>query len=121
MAERVSPSKYVYPDLLVVCGKLVTTEDRAKSIINPKVIVEILSPSTEGYDGHRKFAFYRQIPTFEEYILIAQDQPRVEVFRKAAENRWILSTYEGAGAVARVESIEIELPLDEIYSGVEFE
>ena len=118
---RVSPSKYLYPDLLVVCGNLVTTDDRAKSILNPEVIVEILSPNTEGYDYHRKFAFYRQIATFEEYILIAQDQPKIEVFRKAPENRWILSTYEGPGAIARVESLEIELPLDQIYAGVEFE
>ncbi len=52
---RTSASKYVYPDLAVVCGKLVTTDDRAETIVNPKVIVEILSPRTEGYDYHRKF------------------------------------------------------------------
>ena len=118
---RVSASKYLYPDLVVVCGKVITSDDRAKTLVNPKVIVEILSPSTEGYDCHRKFAFYQQIPTFEEYILIAQDQPKVEVFRKAPENRWILSIYEGAGAIALVESLEIELPLDQIYAGIEFE
>ena len=117
---RISASKYVYPDLVLVCGKLVTADDRAETVVNPKVIVEILSPKTEGYDYHRKFDFYRQIATFEEYILIAQDQPRIEIFRKAPDSTWNLSTYEGGGAVARVQSLEIELPLKEIYAGVDF-
>ncbi len=117
---RISPTKFVIPDLTVVCGKTITTDQRGEAIVNPKVIVEILSPKTEGYDYHRKFDMYRQLPTFEEYILIAQDQPRIEIFRKALDSSWNLSTYEGAGAVARVQSLELALPLDEIYSGVDF-
>ena len=117
---RISPTKYVYPDLTVVCGKSMTADQTRETIVNPKVIVEILSPKTEGYDYHRKFDMYRQLSTFEEYLLIAQDQPRIEIFRKAPDSSWTLFTYEGAGAVARVHSLGIELPLDEIYAGVEF-
>ena len=117
---RISPTKYVIPDLSVICGKTITADQTGEAIVNPKVIVEILSPKTEGYDYHRKFDMYRQLSTFEEYLLIAQDQPRIEIFRKAPDSSWNLFTYEGAGAVARVHSLGIELPLDEIYAGVEF-
>jgi Uma2 family endonuclease len=117
---RVSPSKFVYPDLAVVCGKVISTDERAETLTNPKLIVEILSPATEGYDYHRKFNLYRQLPSFEEYVLMAQDEMQIEVFRKAPGDRWILSTYKGVAAVAPLESIGIDLPLDEVYAGVEF-
>ncbi len=117
---RVSPTKFVYPDILVVCGKTELTEESTDTITNPKVVVEILSPSTADYDYGGKFALYRRLPSFEEYVLIAQDQPRVEVFRKAADNRWILTTHEGLEAAVNVEALNITLPLAELYAGVEF-
>jgi Uma2 family endonuclease len=115
---RVSPAKFLYPDLLVICGGAVVTDEVQDTVTNPKVIVEILSPSTADYDYGSKFAFYRRLPSFEEYVLIAQDEPRIEVFRKTADNRWILTSYEGLESTARVESLEIELPLSEIYLAV---
>jgi len=116
---RVSPTRFVYPDILVVCGKPAYTDEKQETLTNPKVIIEILSPSTEGYDRGPKFALYRNLPSFDEYLLIAQDQPRIEVFRKAADNQWILTIWEGLGATARVESLDITLPLAEIYFEVE--
>jgi Uma2 family endonuclease len=112
---RVGPTKFVYPDMLVVSGKPVFTDEVLDTITNPKVIVEVLSPSTADYDYGGKFALYRGLPSFEEYLLIAQDEPRIEVFHRAPDGRWILSSYEGLESVARVESLEIELPLTEIY------
>jgi len=79
------------------------------------VIVEILSPSTADCDYGGKFALYRGLPSFEEYLLIAQDEPRIEVFRKMPDDRWVLSSYVGLDATVRVESLEIDLPLAEIY------
>lgn len=76
----VSPTRFVYPHLMVICGKPVMTGESSDTITNPKVIVEILSPSTEGYDYAGKLDSYRSLPSFEEYILIAQDRPRVHVF-----------------------------------------
>ena len=112
---RVSPTKLVYPDFMVICGKPVFTAEDQDTLTNPRVIVEILSPSTADYDYGGKFALYRGLPSFEEYLLIAQDEPRIEVFRKMPDGRWVLSSYVGLEASVRVESLEIELPLSEIY------
>ena len=117
---RVSPSKYVYPDVLVYCGKPVTTDDQTDTITNPKVIVEILSPSTEDYDYGKKFVAYRALVSFQEYLLISQDKPRVEVFRKMPDERWVLTTFEGLNAVVAVESLAISIPMSDLYNGVEF-
>ncbi|MBL8174052.1 MAG: Uma2 family endonuclease [Bryobacterales bacterium] len=116
MRVRVSPTQYVQPDLIVYCGKPVLTDESDPSLTNPSVIFEILSPSTAGYDYSGKFQLYRQLPSFEEYLLVAQDQPRIEVFRRMTDGRWLLTVYEGESAVAKVESLEIEIPLAEIYS-----
>ncbi len=118
---RVSPSKYLYPDVIVYCGKPELTDEHQDTISNPKVIVEILSPSTEGYDYGKKFVLYRGLPSFEEYLLVSQDEPRVEVSRRTPENRWLLTTYSGLDAVVQVESLGISIPMTELYDGVEFE
>lgn len=73
---RINPTKFLHPDFLVFCGQPVLTSESDPSLTNPKVIFEILSPSTEGYDYSGKFQLYRQLPSFEEYVLVAQEQPR---------------------------------------------
>jgi Uma2 family endonuclease len=116
---RVSPTKYLIPDMMVVCGKPAVTDDYQDAVTNPRVILEILSPSTSGYDYTDKFMFYRRLESFEEYLLAAQDRPRVEVFRKTSNVRWILNTYEGLDACVQLESLGISLPMADIYEGVE--
>jgi Uma2 family endonuclease len=116
---RVTKAKFVLPDLVIVCGKPMLTDEQQDTLTNPKVVVEILSPSTANYDYGEKFILYRLLESFEEYILIAQDRPRIEVFRKEADRRWILSTYEGLDASAAVDSLNISLPLVEVYAGVD--
>lgn len=116
MRVRISPTQYVQPDLIVYCGQPELTTESDPSLTNPKVIVEILSPSTAGYDYGDKFELYRRLPSFEEYVLVAQDKPRIEVFRRIDGGRWLLSTYEGESATAHIESIDVRLPLAEIYS-----
>ena len=118
---QISATKFVYPDLVVVCGKPVLASKRSENLTNPKVIVEILSPSTDGYNYGRKFSLYGTLASFEEYVLIAQDEPRVDVFRRGEGNHWILGRYSGLESVAKLESLGIELPLAEIYKAVEFE
>jgi len=117
---RVNPSKFVYPDVLVYCGKPDTTDDHIDTLTNPKVIVEILSPSTEDYDYGKKFVAYRAMASVEEYLLISQDKPRVEVFRRMPDQRWVLTTFEGLDAVVAVESLGISIAMIELYNGVEF-
>ena len=114
---RVSPTKFIYPDQTIICGEPALTDEHADTVTNPKVIVEVLSPSTKNYDHGEKFELYRRLPSFEEYVLIAQDQPNVEVFRKTPDGRWLLTIYEGLDAVAKLESLDIALPLAELYAG----
>lgn len=115
---RVSPTKYIVPDIVVVCGKPELTDEHQDTITNPKVILEILSPSTMNYDYGEKFRLYRKLPSFEEYVLVFQDWPRIETFRKTPDNRWVLSTFEGLDAVAVIESVALSLPLRDVYEGV---
>ncbi len=117
---RVSPTKFLIPDLMVVCGKPALTDEHQDTVTNPKVIVEILSPSTADFDYGAKFILYRKLESFEEYLLVSQDRARVEVAHKTADKRWVISTYEGLEAVVNIESLSISLPMAEIYRGVEF-
>ena len=116
---RVSPTKYVLPDLMVICGSPKETDEHQDTITNPKVILEILSPSTTGYDYGLKFRLYQLLASFEEYILVSQDEPRVDRYRKTARDRWDLSIYTGLDAVVPIESLSLSLPLAEIYHGIE--
>lgn len=113
---RVTPTQYVYPDVAVVCGEPGQFSEKDHSVTNPKVIFEILSPSTQDYDYGGKFLLYRRIPSMQEYVLVWRDQPRVEVYRRAPHEKWILSTYPGLGATLQLESIELRIPLNELYA-----
>jgi Uma2 family endonuclease len=113
---RISPVQYVYPDVAVVCGQPALTSERDQSVSNPKVIFEILSPATQDYDYGSKFLLYRQLASIEEYVLISRDQPRAEVFRRAPQDKWILSTYEGVETTLILESLDRRIPLRELYA-----
>lgn len=108
------------PDVAVICGQFMLAPGTPNAIINPKVIVEILSSSTSGYDYGEKFSLYRELPTFEEYLLVTHDKPRIEVFRKTSDVSWVLTRYDGLQAVIQIGSLGIEIPAIEIYAGVEF-
>lgn len=119
MRVRVSPTRFVYPDLAVICGTPVLTDEAQDTLTNPKVIIEVLSPSTADYDYGAKFALYRRMPSFEEYILIAQGDPRIEVFHKAHDGGWVLHTYEGLETTIKLKSLNITLALADIYAGID--
>ncbi len=116
-------AKFVYPDLTVICGHPEFDPrqgNRQRIVSNPKLIVEVLSPSTAGYDRGRKFELYREIASLEEYVLVSQDAAMVEVFQRLEDGGWRFDVSRGLGAVVRLRSLEIEIPLAEIYAGVEF-
>ena len=117
---RATARNYVIPDITVVCGGFVPAAESKDAITNPKVIVEILSPSTADFDHGGKFALYCELPSFTEYVLIAQGAPKVEVFYKVSDVKWILSKYEGIQSIVKIESLGIEIPASEIYEGIEF-
>lgn len=106
---------YTYPDVTVVCDKpRFHTKDK-DTLINPKVLVEVLSDSTEAYDRGAKFAHYRSIPSFEEYVLVAQAAQRVDHFRRIEPTQWLLTPCEGERAVLVLKGLGCEIPLSEIY------
>jgi Uma2 family endonuclease len=102
-----------YPDLTVVCGRRETAPDDGDAIINPTILVEILSDSTEADDRGEKFAHYRRLPSLQEYVLVAQKAHRVEVYRRDGD-RWVL-TEHGPGTVVELPSIAAHIAVDEIY------
>lgn len=111
---------YTYPDVVVVCGPLQFDDDYQDTLTNPTLVVEVLSPSTQDYDRGGKFTQYRKIPSFAEYVLIAQDECHVEHFVKQADGRWVLSETTQATDTITLPSIECTLLLSDIYEKVQF-
>lgn len=111
---------YFYPDIAVTCDKPRFEDDAFDTLVNPQVIVEVLSPSTEAYDRGEKSIRYRQLESLQEYILISQDQVRVEHYLRQGK-QWIFSEFSALEDVLPLASIEAELPLRQIYRFVEFE
>lgn len=114
-------SLYTYPDIIVVCGKIQTWPVDRNTIANPRVIIEVLSKSTEGYDRGRKFDSYCALPSFVEYLTVAQDSPWIMQHVLVPEGKWQLQRAEGMDAVLRFASVPAELALRDVYDGVEFE
>ncbi len=108
-------NKYTYPDIAVVCGKKILEDDHVDALLNPTVIVEILSPSTAGYDRGDKFQHYQFIKSLQEYILIAQDTCRLEQFVRQLDWEWTYRIYSRLEDVVKLESLNCELPLKEVY------
>ena len=108
---------YHYPDITVVCGKPQFEDGQMDTLLNPTLLIEVLSPSTEAYDRGGKFARYRKIPTLREYLLVTQDQPSIERYQRQGDV-WILSEAVGLEASVTLESIDCVLSLREVYDKV---
>jgi len=110
---------FVYPDAMVICDEIETSEKEKNAVTNPVVIVEVLSKLTESYDRGDKFYLYRQIPKFKEYILIEQYKKQVEIYQKNGD-LWKITRYNEPEKKFKIQTLEIELELDLIYEGVTF-
>jgi Uma2 family endonuclease len=118
---RVSSRMYTYPDLAVVCGDLKLDAERGDMLLNPTAIFEVLSPSTEYYDRIVKFQHYRGIESLQDYILVAQDQVRIEQYTRRDANTWTIRDYLHAEDVLKIASIGgVSVPLAAIYDRIEF-
>jgi Uma2 family endonuclease len=111
---------YTYPDVTVVCGEPRFDSD-GDGLLNPMVIVEVLSPGTEGYDRGRKFLRYQRIQSFREYVLISQDSPVVERFARQPDGQWLWSATENLDESVALLSIDCTLALADVYAKVVFE
>jgi Uma2 family endonuclease len=119
MRVKVSAKIYTYPDVTVACGDIRFEDEQVDTLLNPTVIFEVLSPSTEHEDRGRKWVSYRTIESLREYILVAQDAPRVEHHLRQAEGGWLLTETHQLDDVLELPSIGCRLPLREIYAKVD--
>jgi Uma2 family endonuclease len=109
-----------YPDLSVVRGPLQFAAGTDDTVVNPTVVVEVLSDSTEAYDRGRKFENYRQMPSLREYLLVSQKEPHIEQFVRQENGQWLLREAVGLAATLALPSLEIPISLAEVFAGVEF-
>jgi len=112
---------YSYPDVLVVCGERKFHDKYRDVLLNPNVIVEVLSKSTEAFDRGEQFIRYRTwLPSLTDYLLVSYKKPVVEHYRRQSNGEWALATMEGLDVVLNIDSIGCSLKLSEIYDGVKF-
>ena len=111
---------YTYPDISIVCGDPLLQDNVFDTLLNPLILIEILSPSTEAYDRGEKFQHYRSIASLREYLLIAQHQAHIDHYRLNDHNQWVLTDKVGLEATLELESISCTLPLAEVYEKVVF-
>src|SRR4051812_17914678 len=108
---------FTYPDISVVCGEAKTLNNDNFNLLNPTIIIEILSKSTKNYDRGDKFKLYRDIPTLKEYILIDSEAISVETFRVNEKNHWELEEYQRPEQLLQIPTLQLSIPLLEIYDG----
>ncbi len=121
MRVKVDPSGlYTYPDVIVVCGEPRFEDDQLDTLLNPKVIIEVLSESTEKYDRGDKFAYYQTLDSLTDYLLVAQNQPYIEHFQRQADGSWRYSAVQGLETEIVIATIGCVLPLAEVYERVTF-
>lgn len=113
-------NRYTYPDVMVVEGKASYQGKTRNVITNPLVIIDVLSKSTANYDQGDKFDAYRTIPSFQEYILISQTEYYIKQFVKNEQGKWLLTDYRGESEVLKLESVDFEMSLKQLYQYVDF-
>jgi Uma2 family endonuclease len=111
---------YTYPDAMLVCGKPQFVTNRTDIILNPLILVEVLSKSTRAYDLGDKFEFYRSIPTFQDYVMVDQDRVFVEYYHKLGAQRWVLTEISDPATVLTLQSIKLDIPVYELYHQVDW-
>jgi Uma2 family endonuclease len=110
---------YTYPDVSVACGKIEYDDRVIDTLLNPLVIVEVLSPTTEAYDRGKKFELYRKLESLQEYLLVAQDRAHIEHYRRQNDGEWVLSEATGLDTSLRLPAIECQLALRDVYDKVD--
>jgi Uma2 family endonuclease len=112
---------FTYPDISIICGEIITLNDDDYNVLNPTVIIEVLSNSTRNYDRGEKFKLYRDIKTLKEYILVDSASIHIEVFRLNESGHWELEEYNAPADTLLIKAINESILLSEIYDGVRFE
>lgn len=112
---------FTYPDISIFCGKVLTLNDDEMNALNPVILIEVLSPSTKNYDRGEKFKLYRDIPTLREYVLVDSETIHVEIFAINQNGYWELREYKDINDTLTINTIQMQLALEEIYSGTKLQ
>lgn len=110
---------FTYPDISIICGDIITRNNDDYNVLNPTVLIEVLSTSTKNYDRGEKFKLYRDIPTLKEYVLVDSESIHVEIFRLNENKHWELEEYNLDAQTILIEAVNTPLSLEEIYEGTE--
>ncbi|MGA7236526.1 MAG: Uma2 family endonuclease [Bryobacteraceae bacterium] len=121
MRVGVGPDHYVYPDVTAACGAPQFLDLTRDTLLNPNLIVEVLSPSTEAYDRGRKFELYQSIPSFTEYLLLASDRVHADLYVRQPGGLWLRSSFGELNNELTLESVSCRLKLADLYEKVEFD
>jgi Uma2 family endonuclease len=121
LIEIAATGDYHYPDISIVCEPAMIKREKQEILLNPTVIIEVLSPSTEQYDRGKKFHNYLTIDSLQEYILVSQDMARIECYRRQENNQWLYSDATALEAIVELPSIAAKLALADVYDKVTFD
>ena len=110
---------FTYPDISIICGEPETLNNDNWNVLNPAIIIEVLSPSTRNYDRGEKFKLYRDIPALKEYILVDSETIHIEIFRLNDSNHWELEEYDAVEEMLYIKTINERISLADIYAGVQ--
>ncbi len=111
---------YTYPDIVIVCGEPKFEDGAFDTLLNPQVIIEVLSDSTANYNSGTKFRHYERIESLKEYILVAQDEPAIERQVRQSQWDWLLTTITSLDAESELVTVPVKVPMADIYAGVTF-
>lgn len=120
MRVRVPKLNFVYPDVVVVCGEPQFGDDYSDILLNPTLVIEVLSPSTERYDRGLKFEAYRDVPSLREYVLVSQEKPLIERYARQPNGAWELTVFKQPLDSAPLLSIGCQLQVERVYNKVQF-
>ena len=112
---RVSPTQYCYPDVVAMCGESISDGENPPALLNPGVIIEILSPSTQSLDRNGKFLEYRELASLTDYVLIAQDRVLALHYTRQSERQWFVTEHVTLNDVLTFTTLEVSLALSEVY------
>ncbi len=116
---RVSPvGLYTYPDVMLICGEPQFADERRDTVLNPTLIIEVLSDSTKDYDRGQKFQHYRTLSSLKSYLTVAQDVVHVEQWTRRSDQHWMLAEFDTLDSTLALEAIGAELKLREVYEGI---
>ncbi len=120
MKVQVKPDGlFTYPDISALCGEEKYLDAKEDTLLNPSLLIEVLSESTENYDRGKKFILYRELESLQEYVLVSSEYKKIEIYRRTANNQWLLSDVKEDEPVV-FETIQCSVPLKEIYNKVQF-